>query len=192
MEAQVLVKSLPESSKKKTQVLKDTQDSDPGFLRERLSMLALRYASGIKMLRECYARLRVTGKTAKTVIVEELVDDDFAASRFGASAGPVGIWKAGGNHGEGDFFPVFPFLFFSSNLKFDRCCSIYCEKRLCSERGRKQSFCCHVAAGQQLDQVGALAMEQLEGGACLCCSCVRLGQFVCVSQLLFGVGKQSV
>ena len=33
-------------------ILKDTQDSDPSFLKERLSMLALRYA-GAKVQREC-------------------------------------------------------------------------------------------------------------------------------------------
>ena len=79
-------------------MLKDTQDTDPGFLRERLSMLALRYSGDIKVQRESYARLRVMGGKAKTVIVEELVDQDFAVSRFGSSAGPLGVWKAGGNH----------------------------------------------------------------------------------------------
>ena len=76
-------------------ILKDTQDSDPSFLRERLSALVLRYA-GAKVQRECFARLRVKQQQAKTVVVEELIDEQFAHSRFGVKE--AGVWKAGGNH----------------------------------------------------------------------------------------------
>jgi hypothetical protein len=65
-------------------ILKDTQDSDSSFVRERLASLALRY-SGAKVQRECFARLRVAGRT-KTVVVEELIDSRFAVSRYGTKA----------------------------------------------------------------------------------------------------------
>lgn len=140
-------------------MLKDTQDTDPGFLRERLSMLALRYSGDIKVQRESYARLRVMGGKAKTVIVEELVDQDFAVSRFGSSAGPLGVWKAGGNHEVSRY----GHSFFCFGVLFILCkgCSFHCEKRVCGKQRGESGVCKRGAARQQRDELGATALAKL-------------------------------
>ena len=79
-------------------ILKNTFAADPTLLRERLSSRFMR-ASGLKVQRECFARLALAGWSPPLllVVMEELVDAQFAVSRYGSPAG-AGLWKVGGNH----------------------------------------------------------------------------------------------